>query len=346
MFRFFLAIFRLIFFSLVLGLSLISIIAALGFIHPAFDIFNHFQPFLFTGTLFLILLIPIFLQNKKWQSFTITIAATGFISSAIIVVPELVLNISAKLEKKEAESFTYKLLTQNIFGRNYSLELSAKAIKEENPDIVVLQEYFPGQRHKLHALLKEDYPYYEICTGGKRANIAIYSKLEFQKLSSSICAFNNEQRVSRLLVRIKGKGGDNFTIVTTHLDWPIQISQFKKSENFFTKINLMFARKQKQFADLAMALRTFNGPLILAGDFNSTSWSYSLRNFAKENELKLLTRAVLTYPNQFYIFGWRNVFPIIGLDHIMTKGDVTIYELRKGKSAGSDHNSIIIRFSV
>ncbi|MCF6343200.1 MAG: endonuclease/exonuclease/phosphatase family protein [Devosiaceae bacterium] len=345
MIRFFFTLIGLLFFLATLALFLISAGAALGFIHPALDVFNHLQPLIFIGTLSLLLFSPIFIKNKKWQSINIAIAATGFISSAVIVVPEFVLGLSVEKSEAVAGTKQYKLLSQNLFGLNYDMQRMATAIKKEDPDIIALQEYFSVQRADLHPLLVKDYPYYFLCVGGKRANIAIYSKLKFEKLSASDCAKNTQQRTSRIFVKIVNDGND-FTIVTTHFDWPVRISQFKKGNDFSEKLDLAFARKKGQLSEFAKALEDVNGPLLIGADFNSTSWSYELRNFAKDNGLKLLTRSLLTYPNKLNIFGWRDVFPFISLDHMMSKGDIKIYELRKGDAAGSDHNPVIIRFSV
>ncbi len=343
MIRFFFTLIGLLFFITTLALFFISAGAALGFIHPILDVFNHLQPLIFIGTLSLLLLSPVFIKNKKWQSINIAIAATGFISSAAIVVPEFVLGLSVEKSEITADTKQYKLLSQNLFGLNYDMQRIAEAIKKEDPDIIALQEYFSTQRAGLHPLLVKDYPYYFLCIGGKRANIAIYSKLKFEKLAASDCAKDRKERTSRIFIKIID---DDFTVATTHFDWPVRISQFRKGNDFSEKLDLAFARKKGQLSEFAKALENINGPLLIGADFNSTSWSYELRNFAKDNGLKLLTRSLLTYPNKFNIFGWRDVFPFISLDHIMSKGEIKIYELRKGDAAGSDHNPVIIRFSV
>ena len=60
-------------------------------------------------------------------------------------------------------------------------------IHSENPDIVALVEYFPGQREPLHPLLVPDYPYFAICTGGRRANLALYARLPFTVAPGDPC---------------------------------------------------------------------------------------------------------------------------------------------------------------
>ena len=348
MIRFFLKLLGVLYFIATITISLIAIVAALGFIHPAFDVFNHLQAFIFIATFACLLLCPLFIRNIKWQSLAISIAATGFLSSAIIVVPEIVLGIQNKNITYKKTQTSYKLLSHNLFGQNYDMERIAKEIFKQNPDFVNLQEYFPEQQKRLHPLLKEKYPYYNICIGGKRANIAIYSKIKFEVLPASICAKNDEQRVSRIFAKFIDFDGKPFVVGTTHLDWPMQVSKLDDGENIFEGVNLAFARKAGQYKQLAQAIKTIDAPLIMAADFNSSSWSYALRNFATNNNMKLLTRGMLTYPYELSIPFWHGGFPFrfLSLDHIMIKGKVKNLELAKGDPAGSDHNSIIFSFLI
>ncbi len=336
----------LLFFLGTLVLSLIAIVAALGFIHPSLDVFNHLQPIIFVATFICLLVSPLFLRTDKWQALAITIAATGFLSSAIIFVPEIVLGLQDKSNPIEENQQAYKLLTHNIFGKNYDMQRLANSINYQNPDIITLQEYFPYQRERLHPLLIKNYPYFSICTGGKRANIAIYAKMAFERLPASVCADDQEQRTSQIFAKFMREDEKEFVVLTTHLDWPMQVSKLDDGENLLEGICLAFARKQEQYKKLAKAIKDISEPLILAADFNSTSWSYALRNFAVNNKLKLLTRGFLTYPNRFYIFGWRSTIPIIPLDHIMVTDNIIIHDVTKGEPAGSDHNSVIISFSI
>ncbi len=331
-----------------LGISLIAILAVFGFIHPSLDFFNNLQPFIFIGTAFSLICCALLISNKFWRKTGLAIASLGFLSSAFIVLPDVFARFTQELvAMPDADSKTYKIITYNIFAKNFDAARVAKEIESEQPDFIALQEYFWTQRNIFHPLLKEQYPFFEICKGGKRNNIAIYSKIEFSLDKASSCSVGDDHRISRLIANFKMKNSKSFSIVTTHLDWPIQVSKLDNGQDLLEGIGLMLERKKEQFADLSQVIKNTSNPLLLAGDLNSTSWSYSLRNFAKSSNISLNTRAMPTFPNRFYIAGrWRDVFPLISLDHVLTSPKITLHKIYKGDPAGSDHNPIIAVFSV
>jgi endonuclease/exonuclease/phosphatase (EEP) superfamily protein YafD len=261
-----------------------------------------------------------------------TIAATGFLASAIVVVPEAASGFTTVLPTADENSPIYKVMSRNLFGVNARMDEVAEAIAAEDPDIVVLQEYFPWQARRLEPLIRENYPFRVRCTGGKRANIALLSKIPFEVLLSADCPKIDDPsvRTSRIAVRMKPESGEAFTVVTTHLDWPIPEP-----------------RKTAQIADLLPALATLPGPLLIAGDFNATPWSYSFRQFIVDAGLSRHTRNLFTYPVLWHYLGrWRPVFPFLPLDHLMTRGNIAVLDLRTGDAAGSDHLPLISEFTV
>lgn len=330
----------------VFGLALIAIGAALGFAHPALDFFNHLQPLIFGGTLVSLLSASFFVRAPQWRKLATAIAATGFLASAIMVVPDAVALLSPRAPLPDDGRPVYKLLTHNVFGLNYDAERIARAIAVENPDIVALQEYFPEQRDELHAKLIDAYPHFAICRGGKRANIAIYAKLEFEAELGGACMPDDEERTSRIAAHFGGDGVEPFTIVTTHLDWPAQVSKLDDGKDLAEGLQLAFARQRGQFADLSDALTMLPGPLLIAADFNSTSWSYALREFENIAGLTRHDHTVLTFPTRFHVFGWRDTPPILPLDHVMSRAGIEVHELHAGDPAGSDHRPLVALFSV
>jgi len=330
-----------------IGSASLAIVALLGFSYPLLDFFNHLQPFIFLSNLSLLFLVALFLKVKLWRSLAITIAATGFLSSAIIVIPDTLAKfVQQKTPIPKTEIATYKILTQNVFGQNYEMPKLANMIETQDPDIIAFQEYFREQRSVLHPLIKDKYPFFLICTGGKRENIAIYSKMEFEINSEDNCNLD-DGRVSRIIAKFKGKDNREFIVITTHLDWPLQISKFNDGKNIFEGLDLSIARKRDQISDLSNRLKKIETPYLIVGDLNSTSWSYQLKKFAKKNDLSLRTTGFLTYPNRLHLAGkWRNVLPFLSLDHILSDENINVHKIKKGEPAGSDHNPIIMVFSV
>lgn len=344
--RFIKWLFGLAFVGGTLAIAVMAIGAALGFSHSALDFFNHLQPLLFVSALLSLFAAPILLRTPRWRSLTVAIAATGFLASAIIVVPEAVSAFTQSYPAQISGRPTYKLLTHNLFGLNYDATRIAEAIANENPDIITLQEYFPEQRSGLHIILARDYPYFSICQGGKRANIAIYAKYPFNASREGTCSPGGTQRISRIVASFSDVDGVPFTIITTHLDWPLQVSKLDDGADLSVGLQLAVARQHGEFEDLTRTLTTLTGPVIIAADFNSTSWSYSLGAFERVSGLTRHTRSLLTYPARFYIGGWQDTPAFLPLDHVMSRGGVEVHEIYAGDPAGSDHKSVVTVFSV
>ena len=330
----------------VTALSLGATAAILGTVHPAFDLFNHIQPILLTGLLLGLLCVPLLPRHWIWRQLVLAITATGLMGSALVVVPEAISSFTMHFPPVREGDKTYTLYTHNIFGKNYDMERLDAAIRQIDPDIITLQEYFVLQRNDLHPRLVPDYPHFIICKGGKRENIAIYAKMEFEALYPGTCGPRHVDRVSRIFARFTDPERGTFTVATTHLDWPVQVSKLNKGDNPAEGIDLAFARKRGQFADLAELLTGIGGPLILTADFNATAWSNSLRDFAHDAKLERHSRNILTYPTRFSLLGWRSTWPFLPLDHVMSRGGIVVHDIYGADSAGSDHRSLVTKFSV
>lgn len=328
-----------------IGLMVFAIAAILGAVHPAFDLFNHLQPVLLIGTLGALLLTPVFLASVRWRAFNMAVAATGLAASAVAIVPEAVSTFDPLPPEPVDGRAIYTLYSHNLFGLNRDADRVFAAIEAEAPDIIVLQEYFYGMRIELDPMLRDSYPFASICVGGRRENIAIYARIPFEAEQFG-CVRGDDSRIARIVARFTPETGDAFTVLTTHLDWPVQISPLRTAPSISAGIDAAFARQRGQFADLEEALTKIPGPLILAGDFNATSWSYALSDLQAVSGLTRHTRNMLTYPTLLYIRGWRSVVPFLPLDQIMSRSGVSFHEVLSSPPAGSDHLGVVGQFSI
>ena len=97
-------------------------------------------------------------------------------------------------------------------------------------------------------------------------------------------------RTAHILAEFQTGDGKPFSVITTHMDWPIPIT-----------------RQHEQLSALSAVVDKIEGPMILAGDFNSTPWSYALREFVARNGLVRETMNLVTYPLSWYYFSaWRD----------------------------------------
>lgn len=309
-----------------------AIAAVFGFFHPVADLFNHIQPVLFFGALAAILLSGIFVRPGVARALAASLAATAMTMSALVYVPEFVQGLAVRFEAPSTDRPVYTLMTLNVFGRNEMPEELADYIVAIDADIVALQEYSPEVRRAVHQTLATHYGHFQYCAGGKRAFVGLYSKLPFEPLSEDVCSASiaNPERTARIVVRFAPTEGPAFALATTHNDWPAPVT-----------------RQAEQFASLRDALATVELPLMLAGDFNSTPWSYALRGFVAEAGFTRHTFNLPTFPKLWHYLGdWRWTPAMLPIDHVMSRGGIRVHDLQRGKASGSDHLPLIVTFSV
>jgi endonuclease/exonuclease/phosphatase (EEP) superfamily protein YafD len=335
--RLLLALVRFIAGALALGAATIAILAFLGFAVPALDLLNHLQAFIFPGVI-LGLAATALLRPGRWRSFVVAFTATGVVASSTAFVPEFTRSLMPRAPLPADERPVLRLMTHNVFGLNLDMRRTADVIFAEDPDIVAIQEYFPEQRAELPDLLAERYPHSAYCIGGKRANIALYSKMPFELEESGACSegATPQQRTSQILATFMQEDGTVFSVLTTHLDWPFPI-----------------ARQQAQIAQLIESVNAVRGPLIVAGDMNSTSWSYAMRGFAAATGLTPHDFNLVTYPLKFTLpmftddpEGLVPLFPFLPLDHVFTREGVAVHEMHLAADTNSDHLPVVFTFSV
>ena len=327
-----LLIMKLIRLSLVLGslgVAGLSILALFGFAVPEFDLLNHAQLLLLPGTIVALLVVMLALRGNV-RGVAAIIVVVGIAASASVMLPEFAGSLRQRPAPPEGRTLT--LMTHNLFGMNYEMEQVTAAIFAEDPDIIVLQEYFGEQATDLHPLLLEHYPYFARCRGGKRANLGLYSRIPFEQAEDGACPSDayGTTRTAHILARFKTSDGKPFAVITTHMDWPFPVN-----------------RQREQLTALSEVVDKIEGPMILAGDFNSTPWSYALRDFVLRNGLERETMNLLTFPMSWYYFGaWRDTLPFLPLDHVMTRGGIVVHDIHTGRPTASDHLPVVVKFSV
>jgi endonuclease/exonuclease/phosphatase (EEP) superfamily protein YafD len=340
-------LFALLFLAAIGLLTLGAIFGLLGYAHPALDAFNHLQPLLFGGTLIGIFAAPLFLGSPRSRAFGVTLAATGFMSSAVMVAPEVAWIFVPHIAKPDDIRPIYTLLNFNISRENFRGDLIARLIAREQPDIITLQEYLPDQHSGLHLMFSVDYPFHTICTGDRRANIAIYSKLQFAAEGQGACASSSDGTgTARIVATFKARQGKVFTLVTTHLDWPAEFTPPEPGEDLRTWFDEAFLKQKREFDDLGRALTRLPGPLVLAGDLNATPWSYGMRDFEDYTGLIRQTRGLPTYPVRIHLNQWYRSLPFLPIDHVMARGGIEIHEVYASDPSGSDHLPVVAKFSL
>lgn len=309
--------------------ALSAIVGFLGFAFWPFDIFNHLQPIWLIGSLGCLLLSPLLLRRQPVRGFIIAISATGFLAATSVVLPEFLAGVRQETPQIDTEK-SLRLMTFNIYAKNDDLNALALSVLEVDPDIVVFQEFWRWHRAGLEERLTETYPYTLHCQGGRRSFVALYAKIPFAPQPGNDCldSLAANQRTSIISVKFPAtETHESFSVVTTHFDWPVPIE-----------------RQREQVDVFVAALQQVQGPMLVAGDFNSTPYSYSLKGLIERASLERVAKGIPTWPAP-------PTYPVpmpawLQLDQLMSRGGVVATPARKGPSGGSDHYPLYTDFII
>ena len=211
-----------------------------------------------------------------------------------------------------------KLIEVNAWYRNLDGGRIVRWIQEEQPDVVVILEGSPLLAEELHAV-----------TGlhvfvGSGATIATretplreHVAWEVRELPGAPTEF--------AWVDLPG-AGTPFTIVGVHCQWPIPSRHAWGQDRNIA----------------ALTARLDRSPLILAGDFNSTQWSFRQRIADAAFGIRRRDRATPTWPARLPIFGGAGFpAPFLSIDHIYAGPAWRTVSVRRGPALGSDHYPLV-----
>lgn len=214
---------------------------------------------------------------------------------------------------------TLKIIAFNAWLQNGDYKGIARWLAAENPDIIVLPE---AAKPLADAIRAE--------TGmwvfeGSGASIATRSKPLDERFAWDT-RFLAGGPTALAWVVLQGPDAVPFTVVGVHCGWPIPA-------------RAAWADDQKITALLNTMDRTRT---ILAGDFNSTQWSFRQRTADAAFGLERRDRLNLTWPARMPMFGGRRFpTPFLSIDHIYAGSSWRTVSVRRGPALGSDHYPLV-----
>ena len=302
-----------------IGVASSAVLSLGGAFSNRLDTLTHFAPLYLVGGLIAIALQLI--RGRRRGQWSVTLGAGAVLISAGLMAPDVFARLTAETAPPGRQ--TLKIIQLNIWSKNVDPRATAAWITRQNADVVVLEEV-AGPAEAVPVLLRHDYPYqtpqptsFDIMTSilskvAPRDDGAWPSPDTFGRHSGAWASF--------------GDPATGYTIVGAHALWPAPAG-----------------RQQTQTALLASRLQAFNRDnLILAGDFNSTPWSFSLRRQDALFGLTRRTHALFSWsvrPYSRYKF-WTPV-PLLPIDHVYAGAAWKTVSVATGPKLGSDHLPII-----
>lgn len=299
---------------------LVTAAGALAIWLPAADAINHFRPWLLGVSCVLVLCtVPV---RRRWLS-----AA----SLALAVVQALLLGLALARSADVATlaptalsaSRQITLVNFNIAWTRRPMDGVAAFLLQQDADIVLLQEVTNAHAQSLRPLLEEKYPHFHACGMFQGCTQAIFSKRPWVDVRDVYRATGDPEMI---VAAFDDPHIGRFRLHGVHLAWP------------FTPAT------QKRHIDRLIAMRSsIAGPVIFAGDFNLTPWSFQLQRWLWTSDLRRHGHFLATWPTDGQ---FRLPAPLFHIDHVITTPDIKTISIQTGPRLGSDHLPVITRLEL
>ena len=222
------------------------------------------------------------------------------------------------------DSPTLRLLHINVLVSNRHHAAVEQLIREQQPDVVLLQEINQRWMDALRGL-QAAYPHGAAVVLSNEYGLALLSRLPLEQADAAqFIAGGLPSIIARLSL-----GGRRVTLIGTHPHAP--------TTRWKTRL------RDRHLLGLADYVRRLAGPVIVFGDFNTTSWSWIFHRLARDGLLRDSRQG----------FGLQPTWPTewvpllrVPIDHCLVSRDVLVLNRRVGPAIGSDHLPILIECSL
>lgn len=219
---------------------------------------------------------------------------------------------------------TIRLLSANVQVSNRDFDRFRGLVRRADPDLLILMEineaWLPVLREQVRAYPHSKVLIYRLLGYG----IGFLSRIP---LEHAVISRIGKVMVPSIVARLK-VGSRGLTVIGVH--------PFSPSTPRTT------AMRNRQFQELAKFVAEQPKPLLIAGDFNTTSWSHAFQAFARATGLKDSRRGFGVQAT------WPAAVPLlrVPIDHCLVSEGVEVHRRAVGPDIRSDHLPILVDFSV
>lgn len=263
----------------------------------------------------LVLAVLLIVLGARWR------AALFALALAVLIVPgalSLLRLHERRVDMTNPPVAELRVLSFNVLADNPQSDDAARFIVETAPDIAVVMET-PGVERQLDAI-GQVLPYRVGCEKPGSCDISIFSSRPIISGAMHPMAPFRRERLATAVVNI---GGQTVTVVAVHLSKP-----------HFDFISW------QEIDQIRALVRTIEGPVIMAGDFNAAPWSESMTYLADGLDLVPPPWHPGTWPVEAGDFG-------VPIDNMFTRGGAQIMTIGSGAdSHGSNHRYLLARVGI
>jgi endonuclease/exonuclease/phosphatase (EEP) superfamily protein YafD len=219
-----------------------------------------------------------------------------------------------------------KIFIANVLQDNRKTDLCNSAIKQHDPDIVLLVET-DEQWQRAVASCLDGYPYRVLQPQSNTYGMLLFSRLEIVR---HVVRNLVEPEIPSITADIKTNGGQLFRMYCLHPQPPVPGESESSTE------------RDAEILLVGKEAKGHKHPVIVAGDLNDVAWSYTTNLFLKVSELldpRIGRGFFSTFHANYRMLRWP-------LDHVFCSSHFYLKQLKRLPSIGSDHFPIFIEVSL
>ena len=293
------------------GLTVAGSLAAVGWV---FEMACHFRVQYLAALLACSVVFAV-AKSWRWSAAAFVLAAWNVVLIAPLYWPQRIETRSARLGPP------WRIVSVNLFSGNPTPERVIEFLQSEQPDVVVALELTPRWQQRMEALA-DDLPHQQVFPREGNFGIGIYSAWPIESVDFEPVGGGNLIAVAGIL-----RDSERLTVIGAHPFPPMGATGV--------------ARRNGQLQRTAEIVAGVEGPCILAGDLNATSWSPAFQDLLEQSSLSDSRSG----------FGVQPTWPAgrmllrIPIDHCLTSHDLRTLNRRIGPDVGSDHLPVVVDVS-
>ncbi|WP_374570069.1 endonuclease/exonuclease/phosphatase family protein [Phenylobacterium sp.] len=299
-------------------------VAALGGVFSRrLDILTHLAPIWLAGA-FAAAVLGLAAPAGAARRATFALALAGLLASGLLMAPEY-LRPDPPAAPADAPR-QIRLVQFNAWGgRNADVDGALAWLLKTHPDVIVMEE--PSRA--LVAALRNAGGYHASCYTAHDRFCGSVVLSRAKPLSRGFEeAAGRRGRIPAARAVLPAPGGGTFTVMAAHLLWPTSARGQAWQRRRIGELLDPPGRRDR---------------LILAGDFNSTPWSFARRADDRAWGLRRRTRALFSWPTPFaQLRGLGAPFPLLPIDHVYAGSAWRTVKVERGPAIGSDHYPVLV----
>ncbi len=226
-----------------------------------------------------------------------------------------------------------KVLTANLFIENREdPAVFIDLLRREKPDIVVLEETSADWERAISAAGL--YPYESSAESRRRDDLKVFSALPIRTETELKRAFTEERAYKQPLRLELDLGGRPLFLYAFHPETPRRPWQWRDRNAYLS------AAADAVKGDLEKA------PVIVAGDWNTPTWSPFFRGFLKQAGLASTAGGWLQPVTRFSMKLDALAYIGASIDHVAVSPDFSLQARRTGPPFGSNHLPVIVELAL